>query len=123
MTLEQADKLALAKSKQGKELGELTSIGLGHVRSILKQVFEEHEKQLQEFVDTKTEGYKFMNGYIAFYDGKEEEVFADTSFDAQKKAVYIFQKQTRKKVNSYDIIVVLCEKNGEQVIRETNELN
>jgi len=60
-----------------------------------------------------------MNGYIAFYNEKQEEVFADTSLNAQKKAVYIFQKQTRKKVNSCDITIVPYEKNGEQFIRNT----
>lgn len=51
-----------------------------------------------------------MNGYIAFYKGKQTEVYAETSFEAQKKAAEIFKAKKR-----YDVIVHLCEKDGKQV--------
>ena len=51
-----------------------------------------------------------MNGYKAFYKGSECEVMANTSYEAQTKAAV---KLKAKK--SYDVTVVLCEKNGQQV--------
>lgn len=52
-----------------------------------------------------------MNGYTAFYRGKTTEVMADTSFQAQEKAAAFFKAK-----KSYEVTVVLCEKNGEQVV-------
>jgi hypothetical protein len=52
-----------------------------------------------------------MNGYKAFYRGKTTEVMADTSFQAQEKAAAFFKAK-----KSYEVTVVLCEKNGEQVV-------
>ena len=52
-----------------------------------------------------------MNGYKAFYKGKTLEVYSDTSYQAQLKASQLFRAK-----KSYDVIVVLCEKEGEQVI-------
>ena len=52
-----------------------------------------------------------MNGYIAFYKGKRIEIYAKTSYEAQQIAA----KQFKAK-KSYDVTVVLAEKNGEQVI-------
>ena len=57
-----------------------------------------------------------QNGYIAMYNGKEIEVYASSSYEAQEKAVIVFQKGSRKKVKGYDLIVVLCEKDGEEVV-------
>lgn len=51
-----------------------------------------------------------MNGYICFYRGKQYEVHADTSYDAQQKCA----KENRIK-KTYEITVVLAEKDGEQV--------
>lgn len=51
-----------------------------------------------------------MNGYIAFYRGKKMEVNAETSYQAQQKAAQAFK--TKK---SYEVQVVLAEKDGEQV--------
>jgi len=51
-----------------------------------------------------------MNGYVCFYKGKRFEIYADSSYAAQKKCA----EQHRIK-KSYDITVVLAEKNGEQV--------
>jgi len=52
-----------------------------------------------------------MNGYIAFYKDKQVEVYADTSYEAREKAA----KQLKAK-KSYDVTVVLAERNGEQVV-------
>lgn len=57
-----------------------------------------------------------MNGYIAIYNGIEKEIYANSSYDAQNKALVEFQKNSRKKIKGYDIVIVLCEINGEQVI-------
>jgi len=51
-----------------------------------------------------------MNGYKAFYRGKQLEVYADTSYKAQLKAAELFKAK-----KSYEVTVVLCEKQGEQV--------
>lgn len=52
-----------------------------------------------------------MNGYKAFYKGREVEVMAKTSFEAQQKAAALFKAK-----KSYDVIVMLCEKAGQQVV-------
>lgn len=57
-----------------------------------------------------------MNGYVAFWNGQRCEVYADSSYVAQAEAVVVFQNNTRKKVKSYDVTVVLAEKNNEQVV-------
>ena len=51
-----------------------------------------------------------MNGYIGFYRGKQYEIESDTSYHAQQA---IAQKYNIKK--DYEITVILCEKEGEQV--------
>ncbi len=51
-----------------------------------------------------------MNGYKAFYMGREIEVTAETSYQAQKKAAELFNAR-----KSYDVTVMLCEAEGEQV--------
>lgn len=51
-----------------------------------------------------------MNGYIAFYKGRKIEVYAETSYEAQKKAAA--QLKARK---TYDVTVVLAEKSGAPV--------
>lgn len=51
-----------------------------------------------------------MNGYVCFYRGKSKEVQANTSFEAQKEAAKLFKAR-----KSYEVTVVLAEKNGEQV--------
>ena len=51
-----------------------------------------------------------MNGYKALYKGKWIEVYANSSYEAQQKAAIIFKAKKR-----YDITVILCEKQGEQV--------
>lgn len=51
-----------------------------------------------------------MNGYKAFYKGREIEVQAETSYKAQQAAAIIFNAK-----KSYQVTVVLCEKDGQQV--------
>lgn len=52
-----------------------------------------------------------MNGYIALYKGKQIEVLANTSYEAQQKASAQFKAK-----KPYEVSVYLCEKQGEQVI-------
>ena len=50
-----------------------------------------------------------MNGYIAFYKSKKTEVWAKSSYEAQKLAAKKFRAK-----KSYDVTVVLAEKDGER---------
>lgn len=50
------------------------------------------------------------NKYIVFYKNKQKEIYADSSYQAQQKAAEEFKVK-----KSYDVTVMLCEKNGEQV--------
>lgn len=52
-----------------------------------------------------------MNGYKAFYKGRQTEVMADTSYQAQQKAAAVFKAK-----KSYEVTVVLCEKQGQPVV-------
>jgi len=63
-----------------------------------------------------------MNGYVCFWGSQRFEVYADSSYDAQCKAVSMAQAKTRKKVKSYDVTVTLAEKGGEQVTHSGGEL-
>lgn len=58
-----------------------------------------------------------MNGYIAFYKGKKLEVHASTSYEAQKKAADQFKAK-----KSYEVTVMLAEKDGKQVTHSTTDL-
>lgn len=58
-----------------------------------------------------------MNGYVCFWRGKKAEVYAETSFEAQKKAAEIFKAK-----KTYEISVVLAEKNGNPVIHSTSNI-
>jgi len=58
-----------------------------------------------------------MNTYIAFYKGRQIEVQADTSHEAQKRAADRFAA-----VKSYDVTVILAEKDGQPVTHSTAEL-
>jgi hypothetical protein len=57
-----------------------------------------------------------MNGYKAFYKGRSIEITAETSYKAQLKAAEIFKAK-----KSYDVTVVLCEKDGQQVTHVATE--
>jgi|15BtaG_2_1085339.scaffolds.fasta_scaffold00048_60 hypothetical protein len=45
-----------------------------------------------------------LNGYVAFYRGKQKEVYASTSYEAQQKAAKLFKAR-----KSYEVTVGLCE--------------
>jgi len=51
-----------------------------------------------------------MNGYIAMYKGKQIEIQAESSWDAQVKASKEFNAR-----KSYEVSVFLCEKDGKEV--------
>ena len=51
-----------------------------------------------------------MNGYKAFYKNKTLEVYANSSYEAQKKAAVEFKAR-----KEYDVTVVLCEKDNKEV--------
>jgi hypothetical protein len=51
-----------------------------------------------------------MNGYIAFYNGKRIEVYAENLFKAKEKAVKEFK--TKK---THMVSVMLAEKDGKEV--------
>ena len=50
-----------------------------------------------------------MNGYIAFYNGKKTEIFADTLFGAREKAVAFFKPPRSK---AHMVHVHLAESNA-----------
>jgi hypothetical protein len=52
-----------------------------------------------------------MNGYKAFYKNKVIDIYANTSYEAQKQASTLFKAK-----KSYDVTVVLCETNSKPVI-------
>lgn len=58
-----------------------------------------------------------MNGYVCFYRGKRIEVHAETTFEAQQKAAAQFKAR-----KSYEVTVMLAEKNGEQVTHSTGSI-
>ncbi|MPR11943.1 hypothetical protein [Microvirga tunisiensis] len=53
-----------------------------------------------------------MNGYKAFYNGRETDIHADTLLQAKEKAVAFFKPPKSK---THMVHVHLCEKDGEQV--------
>jgi len=59
-----------------------------------------------------------LNGYIAFYKGKQAEVYASTSYEAQTKAAASFKARKQ-----YEVSVHLAEKPlGTPVIHSTASL-
>ena len=52
-----------------------------------------------------------MNGYVCFYKGKRIEVYADSTYAAQQKAALLFKAK-----KSYEVNVILAEKDGEPVV-------
>ena len=53
-----------------------------------------------------------MNGYIAYYNNKKIDVYADTSYQAQQRAAKVLNVSEK---NRYKITVILAEKNNQQV--------
>ena len=56
-----------------------------------------------------------MNIYIAFYRGKQCEVHAETSLQAQRMAAAYFKAK-----KAHEVSVMLTEKDGEPVIHTPN---
>lgn len=52
-----------------------------------------------------------MNGYKAFYNGKEKDIYAETSYEAQQKAIDHFKPPKSKK---HMVHVGLCEKDVDE---------
>ena len=59
---------------------------------------------------------KAMNGYIAIYNDKQIEVYAETSLEAQRKAAIALKV---KEKSAYKVSVYLCEKDGQEVLQST----
>ena len=58
-----------------------------------------------------------MNGYICLWRGKRFEVYANTTFEAQKKCA-----EQNKIKKAFEITVMLAEKDGKPVIHNTAEI-
>ncbi len=58
-----------------------------------------------------------MNGYVALWRGKQIEVYAATSYEAQQKAAALFKAK-----KTYEVTVVLAEKHGAVVTHSTASL-
>lgn len=56
------------------------------------------------------------NGYKAFYSGKQQDVYADSLYEAKTKAIAHFKAPRSKQ---HMVSVVLCEKDGETVTHST----
>ena len=54
-----------------------------------------------------------MNGYKAFYNGKELEIYADSLYSAKLKAIELFKPLKSK---AHMVSVVLCELDDKQVV-------
>ena len=61
------------------------------------------------------EKHKKANGYIAFYRGKQVEVRADTSLEAQRLAAHYWRVK-----RTSDVTVMLAEIGSEPVIHTPN---
>ena len=71
--------------------------------------FYKHEIKITEGV--------IMNGYIAIsHKGEKHEVYANTSYEAQQKAIEYFKPPKSKK---HLISVYLCEVDGKEVTQST----
>lgn len=57
------------------------------------------------------------NGYIAFFKGRSIEVYADTSYEAQRKAARVFRAK-----KTYQVTVVLAEKGGKPVVHTPSSI-
>ena len=60
-----------------------------------------------------------MNGYIAIYNGKRIEIYADCLYSAKVKAIESFRPPKSKR---HMISVALAEKDGQQVTHSTVDI-
>lgn len=56
-----------------------------------------------------------VNIYLAFYKGQKKEVHAATTFEAQTMAAKLFKAK-----KNWEVTIMLVEKNGQQIIHQTN---
>ena len=68
--------------------------------------------------------YGYGYGYVCMYKGMKCEVYAASTYDAQKKARAKFQQtvRTRRPIKACDVMVMLAEKNGKPVVHSTGSL-
>ena len=57
-----------------------------------------------------------MNGYICFYKNKRCEVHANTALEANERAAKLFKAR-----KTYDVTVVLAEKDNQPVVHSGAE--
>lgn len=62
------------------------------------------------------ESHEGLNGYVAFYKGKQKDIYAKTKYEALKKAVKEFGAK-----KEWDVTVELAEKGGEPVVHIPTE--
>lgn len=60
-----------------------------------------------------------MNGYIAMFNGKKFEVYADSLYAAKRKAIEHFKLSKSKE---HLISVHLCEIQGKEVLQSTCDI-
>ena len=61
-----------------------------------------------------------MNKYLAFYNNDRKEVEAETSYQAQQKAIELFKPTKSKR---HLVHVVLCElADGTQIVHSTSSI-
>ena len=87
------------------------------LQTIFRFIFFCHWHYIGLYVCRCTYRGLIMNGYKAFYKGKELEIYANSSYEAQKLATAQFKAK-----KSYDVTVILCEISGFQIIHNPSIL-
>lgn len=54
-----------------------------------------------------------MNGYVAFFNGKRMDIYAETLYEAKLEALEVFKPAKSKR---HLVSVILAEKDGETVV-------
>lgn len=67
--------------------------------------------------DTTEQPKQGKNGYKAFYKDKTIDVYADSSYMAQVQAAELLKVKPN---NRYQVTVVLCTVDGEQITHNTS---
>ena len=67
--------------------------------------------------NTINKGKEGYNGYKAFYRGKQADIYAKSSYNAQQEAAIYFKAK-----KSYEVSVILCELAGTQVLTDTSSI-
>ncbi len=63
-----------------------------------------------------------MNGYIALYNGERIELYADSAYSAQQKALGAFRNMhPRSRPRPGQVRVYLAKKDGEEVVHVASE--